>query len=121
MEKKTPASMRANNPAGRAGFEPAVEVSPDNHLAGGPNQPLWHLPDNSAQVIPLQGGGRGIRTPGGRKPTAVFKTAALVHSAIPPLISREIPPGRRDFITSIHAAQQNAALGSLAVLISCYT
>ena len=31
-----------------------------------------------------QGGGRGIRTPGGREPTAVFKTAALVHSAIPP-------------------------------------
>ena len=30
------------------------------------------------------GGGRGIRTPGGRMPTAVFKTAALDRSAIPP-------------------------------------
>ena len=30
--------------AGRAGFEPAVEFYPDNRLAGGPNQPLWHLP-----------------------------------------------------------------------------
>ena len=29
-------------------------------------------------------GGRGIRTPGGRRPTAVFKTAALSRSAIPP-------------------------------------
>ena len=31
--------------AGRAGFEPANEVlCPVNRLAGGPNQPLWHLP-----------------------------------------------------------------------------
>ncbi len=30
------------------------------------------------------GGGRGIRTPGGCEPTAVFKTAALSRSAIPP-------------------------------------
>ena len=104
--------MQANSLAGRAGFEPAVEVSPDNHLAGGPNQPLWHLPDCPTHFIPLLGGGRGIRTPGGRKPTAVFKTAALVHSAIPPLISRETPPGRRDFITSIHAVQHNTALAA---------
>src|SRR5205823_2379440 len=31
-------------------------------------------------------GGRGIRTPGAVNP-AVFKTAAIVHSAIPPLLS----------------------------------
>ena len=31
------------------------------------------------------GGESGIRTHGGRKPTAVFKTAALNHSAISPL------------------------------------
>src|SRR4051812_20602343 len=30
------------------------------------------------------GGGRGIRTLGGVSPTAVFKTAAIGHSAIPP-------------------------------------
>ena len=30
--------------AGRTGFEPAVRDNPHNHLAGGPNQPLWHLP-----------------------------------------------------------------------------
>src|SRR5262249_45966570 len=30
------------------------------------------------------GGGRGIRTPGTRKGSTVFKTAALNHSAIPP-------------------------------------
>ena len=30
------------------------------------------------------GGERGIRTPGGRKPTTVFKTAALNRSAISP-------------------------------------
>ena len=32
----------------------------------------------------LGGGGRGIRTPGTRKGTAVFKTARLNHSRIPP-------------------------------------
>ena len=30
------------------------------------------------------GGQGGIRTPGGREPTAVFKTAALNHSATCP-------------------------------------
>ena len=30
------------------------------------------------------GGGRGIRTPGTLSGTAVFKTAAIDHSAIPP-------------------------------------
>src|SRR6185369_13363803 len=30
-------------------------------------------------------GGRGIRTPGRVSPSTVFKTAALNHSAIPPL------------------------------------
>src|SRR5579863_482073 len=33
------------------------------------------------------GGGRGIRTPGRVSPSTVFKTAALNHSAIPPLLS----------------------------------
>ena len=58
---------------------------PVNRLAGGPNQPLWHLPRvfNSAYSL-IIGGGRGIRTPGGREPTVVFKTTALVRSAIPP-------------------------------------
>ena len=30
--------------AGREGFEPSVEYNPDNHLAGGPDRPLRHLP-----------------------------------------------------------------------------
>jgi hypothetical protein len=32
----------------------------------------------------LSGGGRGIRTPGDLAATTVFKTVAIVHSAIPP-------------------------------------
>ncbi len=31
--------------AGKGGFEPPVEFYPNNHLAGGPIQPLWHLPN----------------------------------------------------------------------------
>lgn len=38
-------------------------------------------------MVPAKGlsGGRGIRTPGSREGTTVFKTAAIDHSAIPPL------------------------------------
>ena len=38
-------AVTGGDQAGRAGFEPASEVSPANRLAGGPNQPLWHLPN----------------------------------------------------------------------------
>ena len=65
---------------------PRSRYSPDNHLAGGPNQPLWHLPNVNPLHLPdcPQSGGRGIRTHGGGNPTPVFKTGALSHSAIPP-------------------------------------
>ena len=45
--REGPRSSYANAfPAGRAGFEPAVEIyGPDNRLAGGPIRPLWHLPN----------------------------------------------------------------------------
>jgi hypothetical protein len=36
--------MKTVGLAGRVGFEPTVEYYPDNHLAGGPIRPLWHLP-----------------------------------------------------------------------------
>lgn len=68
--------------AGRAGFEPAVEFNPDTHLAGEPNQPLWHLPR-------LPDAQSGKAEGEGFEPTMdcsipVFKTGALNHSAIPP-------------------------------------
>ena len=75
------------NGAGRMGFEPMTEFKPGNRLAGGPNRPLWHLPMRWCRLAlgcQPEGGGRGIRTPGELAPTAVFKTAAIVHSAIPP-------------------------------------
>jgi hypothetical protein len=40
----TASVMKTVSLAGRVGFEPTVEFYPDNHLAGGPNRPLWHLP-----------------------------------------------------------------------------
>ena len=43
-EKNAPFQTRFNL-AGRAGFEPAAEFNPGTHLAGEPNQPLWHLPN----------------------------------------------------------------------------
>ena len=66
--------------AGRQGFEPWVEVSPHSRLAGGPNRPLWHLP---VSICNCQRRERDSN-PRWRYATAVFKTAAFVHSAIPP-------------------------------------
>ena len=43
--------------AGRVGFEPTVEFDPDNHLAGGPNRPLWHLPVINKLVVMAEGEG----------------------------------------------------------------
>ena len=34
--------------------------------------------------LSIKSGGRGIRTPGDREASTVFKTAAFDHSAIPP-------------------------------------
>lgn len=58
-------------------FELGVRRKPYDALARRWIKPLSH-------VSVKNGGGIGIRTPGGRKPTAVFKTAAFDRSAIPP-------------------------------------
>ena len=68
--------------AGREGFEPSVEFYPDNRLAGGPNQPLWHLPNYQVVVRRRE---RDSNPRWSFRPTPVFKTGALNHSAIPPL------------------------------------
>ena len=39
---------RGFDQAGRQGFEPWVEHYPYNHLAGGPDRPLRHLPAKAA-------------------------------------------------------------------------
>ncbi len=49
-----------------------------------PEPSAWWLVGLALLVV-VSGGGRGIRTPGGLSTTAVFKTAALNHSAIPPI------------------------------------
>ena len=69
--------------AGRTGFEPAVLVAKHNRLAGGPNRPLWHLPI-FIEIVIQQTEGEGFEPPVTRSATMVFKTTAIVHSAIPP-------------------------------------
>jgi hypothetical protein len=59
--------------AGRQGFEPWVEFNPHNRLAGGSVRPLT-----------IKAEGEGFEPPVTTRATAVFKTAALNHSAIPP-------------------------------------
>ena len=66
--------------AGRQGFEPWVQFYPHNRLAGGSDRPLRHLPERSA----FKAEGEGFEPPVTTRATAVFKTAALNHSAIPP-------------------------------------
>ncbi len=68
------------------GFEPTVHLSAYTHLAGEHLQPLGHLSviygtQNQVQCNLAEGVGFEPTVPFG---TAVFKTAALNHSAIPP-------------------------------------
>jgi hypothetical protein len=43
------------------------------------------------EIKNLDGGGRGIRTPGTLSSSTVFKTAGFNHSPIPPILSYLIP------------------------------
>ena len=69
----------------------------------------------------ILGGGRGIRTPGGREPTVVFKTTALVRSAIPPgrkgtYLSGGNPSKRADCTISERGMQRLVILLLRAIL-----
>ena len=46
FNQKRPALCRSFQ-AERGGFEPPIEYYPNNHLAGGPVQPLRHLPEQN--------------------------------------------------------------------------
>ena len=70
--------MGARNPSGEGGSRThGTGLSPYDGLANRSLRPLGHL----SQTI---GGGSRIRTHGARLRSAVFKTAAFDHSAIPP-------------------------------------
>ena len=62
-------------------MNPRGVLSP-THLAGGRTQPDYATSPCPCRWLP--GGRRGIRTPGSLSATVVFKTTALVHSAILP-------------------------------------
>jgi hypothetical protein len=74
-------------------LNPRGSYSPPTHLAGGRTRPCYatsprairgRTSSSSPASRLFPGGGRGIRTPGDVAATAVFKTAAIVRSAIPP-------------------------------------
>ena len=90
-------------PAGREGFEPSVEaLQPRQALSRRPRSatpappltgttwPRWVLSRPSSLRSGRQAEGEGFEPPVGC-PTAVFKTAALDHSAIPPGTSAPLP------------------------------
>jgi hypothetical protein len=60
------------------------------------------------------GGGRGIRTPDTLSGTTVFKTAAINHSAIPPL------EGRFVSLTGSRSGRRSASLAGSAALAERY-
>ena len=65
---------------------PRSRDCPDNHLAGGPIRPLWHLP---RQMLKSHKKAEGVGfEPTMGFPIPVFKTGALSRSAIPPLETR---------------------------------
>lgn len=50
------------------GFEPMTGFKPGNRLAGGPNRPLWHLPQPTGEavshsVVNSQAEGEGFEPP----------------------------------------------------------
>src|SRR5438270_13319874 len=62
-------------------------------MNGSPNS--WHFRQSGAAKLRRSGGQGGIRTHGGREPTAVFKTAALNHSATCPCAALAPPRALR--------------------------
>ncbi len=44
IKKNARSLQRTFSQRGGRDSNPRSRYSPDNHLAGGPNQPLWHLP-----------------------------------------------------------------------------
>ena len=56
---------------------------------------LWTTKNPLICHCDLNGGGRGIRTPVPVARKAIFKTAALNHSAIPPLNILPVNPSAR--------------------------
>ena len=70
--------------AGREGFEPSVELFTPQPLSRRPQSSTLAPPQKESIHLGCGSGGRGIRTPGDLTASAVFKTAAIVHSAIPP-------------------------------------
>ena len=81
-KRSNPLSYWGTRRGGRD-LNPREGYSPPTHLAGGRTKPGYATSPRVSRPD-LQGGGRGIRTPGDVAATAVFKTAAIVHSAIPP-------------------------------------
>src|SRR5262245_15859920 len=77
IELRARSTLSRERMAERRGFEPPDRFYPINRLAGGCLQPLGHL---SAGRL-AEGVGFEPTEPCG---SAVFKTAALDHSAIPP-------------------------------------
>src|SRR4029079_4147895 len=82
IELRARFELEAKQMAERRGFEPPDRFYPINRLAGGCLQPLGHLSASSM----AEGVGFEPTEPCG---SAVVKTAALNHSAIPPPMSRK--------------------------------
>ena len=71
--------------AEKGGFEPPIQVSPYNHLAGDRLKPLGHFSIKINFSLDKKNGGEGgIRTHGTRKSSTVFKTASFNHSDTSP-------------------------------------
>src|SRR5690349_3752630 len=79
-------------------------------------------PSTKDRKIPADAGGEGgIRTHGGREPTAVFKTAALNHSATSPIGCRracrgtsavfQVMPGHFALIARVHHCRDRLCTG----------
>ncbi len=95
----------------RGDMKPAQELASVRQAAI-PSNPIEMAAPQPTEPIE-SGGGGGIRTPGEPKPTAVFKTAAIDHSATPPrrgIVGAGAPAASRGAVGPARAAPAPAGL-----------
>ena len=112
--KKPPIGLRRTvfSKAGRTGFEPAVPFRV---------QLLSRQPQSTTLAPPrgriIKAEGEGFEPPVGLSPTAVFKTAALVHSAIPPVSGGNPSRAQKFYHICWRAATQALKMCAAAALM----
>ena len=116
--------IRQTSRRGGRDLNPRGMYNTPTHLAGGRTRPGYatsprcSMTERSTARSQNAGGGRGIRTPGDITATVVFKTTAIVRSAIPPLLARAVAAlhPRTDRLDRLTASRQSACFRTISII-----